>query len=70
MKGMLTTPHRYATLERQGLQLGQRHIRPPFHLAQKKASLCLDPPRAAVPALAVWRGPRPDPAKHELNGSR
>ena len=42
---------RDTALPQQGLQLGQRHIRPPFHLAQKKASLRLDPPRATVPAL-------------------
>jgi len=43
--------HRYAALAQQGLQLGQRHIRPLFHLAQKIASLRLDPARTAVPAL-------------------
>ena len=45
--------HLYAEFQQQGLQLGQRHIRCPFHLVQKKASLRLDPPRAAVSALRL-----------------
>ena len=55
--------HRYAALEQQGLQLGQRHIRPLFHRAQKKASLRLDPARAAVSALRSGPDLAPIPPK-------